>query len=65
MNKRINQMGKINEELLLCAKINFENLERNFPAIRDNPYYTIAKMQLDDGLGEESSFPEEDINNDQ
>lgn len=34
----------------LCAKFNFENLERQFPAIKNHPYYQIAKYQLDWGL---------------
>ncbi len=41
----------MNEELLLSAKINFENFERATPQILDNPYYIIAKAQLDEGLG--------------
>lgn len=36
----------MNEDLALCARINFENLER----ARD-PYFRIAKAQLDEALG--------------
>lgn len=42
---------EMNEELALCAKMNFENLERAFPAIRQHPFYVIAKAQLDESLG--------------
>lgn len=39
------------EELLMCAKINFENLERALPEIAMHPFYRIAKGQLDEALG--------------
>lgn len=41
----------MNEELALCAQINFENLEKAVPALRKHPYYLIAKAQLDEALG--------------
>lgn len=42
------------EELLLCCKINFENLERARPDVRLDPFYVIAKNQLDEAItGEE------------
>lgn len=43
--------NEMNEELLISARMNFENLERAFPAIAGDPYYIIAKSQLDEGLG--------------
>lgn len=41
----------MNEELLACAKLNFENFEKANPEIVRHPYYRIAKAQLDEGLG--------------
>lgn len=41
----------INEELLDCARINFENLERIRPDVAISPYYRIAKAQLDEAMG--------------
>ncbi len=41
----------VNEELLLCARINFENLEKSRPDVAVDPYYRIAKAQLDEALG--------------
>lgn len=41
----------MDEQLLNCARINFENLERARPDIAKDPYYRIAKGQLDEGLG--------------
>lgn len=41
----------MNKELLECAKINFENLERALPPLLEHPYYLIAKGQLDEALG--------------
>jgi hypothetical protein len=38
-------------DLAECAKINFENLERAFPLIKEHPFYLIAKAQLDESLG--------------
>ncbi len=37
-------------ETLKCAQINFDNLVKLHPAIKDIPFYQIAKMQLDDGI---------------
>lgn len=45
----------MNEELIECAKINFENLELVFPIIKEHPFYVIAKAQLDEGLGGKSA----------
>lgn len=39
-------------EEIACAQINFENLERAFPMIKEHPFYKISKMQLDSGLKE-------------
>mgnify|MGYP001602327956 CR=1 FL=1 len=44
---------KLNQELLECAKINFENLVQFNPDIARHPMYVIAKHQLDEGLGYE------------
>lgn len=41
----------MNEELAICARMNFENLEKAMPFIKKHPYYTIAKAQLDEALG--------------
>lgn len=41
----------MNQELAMCAQINFENLERAVPALAKHPYYIIAKAQLDESLG--------------
>lgn len=41
----------MNEELLRCAQINFENLERARPDVARDPYYRIAKGQLDEAMG--------------
>lgn len=43
-----------NEELALCAQINFENFEKAFPVVKEHPYYIIAKAQLDEALGGQS-----------
>ena len=37
-------------EVLLNAQINFENLERMSPALKQNPMYGMAKNQLDNAL---------------
>lgn len=54
---------EMNSELAECARINFENLERAFPAVLVHPFYKIAKAQLDESLGhksfEETLGPEE------
>lgn len=42
----------MNEELVQCAKINFENLEKARPEITRDPFYRIAKAQLDEACGE-------------
>lgn len=42
----------IEQGLVRCAKINFENFERAVPAVRIHPYYTIAKAQLDEACGD-------------
>lgn len=42
----------MNEEQARCAKINFENLEKAMPFIKQHPYYVIAKGQLDEALGD-------------
>ena len=34
-------------ELLECAKINFENVERMNPGLGKHPVYILAKAQLD------------------
>lgn len=56
------QPNRLNEEILLCAQVNFENLERVVPGLSEHPYYRIAKAQLDEGLGgrpvEEALLPE-------
>jgi hypothetical protein len=44
------------EELLRCAQINFENVEKIFPSIKAIPLYKAAKLQLDAGLGHENEF---------
>ena len=44
-------MIKIDIELAECAKINFENLEKAFPLVKQHPFYLIAKAQLDESLG--------------
>jgi hypothetical protein len=41
----------MDENLALCARINFENFERAHPAAAASPYYRIAKAQLDEALG--------------
>lgn len=41
----------MNQELAECAKINFENLEKAVPFLKQHPYYVIAKAQLDEALG--------------
>lgn len=37
-------------ELVTSAQINFENLEKMFPQVKNEPLYVLAKMQLDDGV---------------
>lgn len=44
-------MPEMNHDLAECAKVNFENLERDLPILRKHPMYLIAKMQLDEALG--------------
>lgn len=41
----------MNEQLAMCAKINFENAEKAMPFLKKHPYYAIAKAQLDEALG--------------
>lgn len=41
----------MDQELAMCAQVNFENLERALPIIAKHPYYRIAKAQLDEALG--------------
>lgn len=41
----------MNEELAICAQINFENLELAVPGLKQHPFYIIAKGQLDEALG--------------
>ena len=41
----------MNEELAMCAKINFDNFEKAFSIAKHHPYYMIAKAQLDEALG--------------
>jgi hypothetical protein len=41
----------MNEELVMCAQINFENLERAMPNVKNHPFYKIAKGQLDEACG--------------
>lgn len=41
----------MDENLALCARMNFENLERARPDVAQHPYYRIAKAQLDEALG--------------
>lgn len=45
-------MKMMDQELVYCAKINFENLERARPDIKTDPFYRIAKAQLDEACGE-------------
>lgn len=52
--KEIEGVNKWNEDLAMCAQINFENFERAYPAIKNHPYYLIAKAQLDEALGGKS-----------
>lgn len=40
----------MNQELLRCAQINFENLLKAMPILAAHPYWIIAKEQLDAGL---------------
>ena len=49
---------KINEELLRCAQINFENLERALPLLKSHSFYIIAKAQLDEALGNKDALIE-------
>lgn len=42
----------MNEELVMCAKINFENFLKAHPAAALSPYFLIAKAQLDEACGE-------------
>lgn len=44
----------INEELVLCAQINFENLAKARPDVASDPFYRVAKAQLDEALGGQS-----------
>lgn len=44
-------MSEINIELAECAKINFENLVKAVPILKEHPFYRIAKAQLDEALG--------------
>ena len=46
MNQRTNEGA----ELLRCAQLNFDNLERAIPFIKTDPFYRIARFQLDEGL---------------
>ena len=41
----------LDEELLMCAQSNFENLEKAAPIVSKHPFYRIAKAQLDEALG--------------
>lgn len=41
----------MDQELAMCAQVNFENLERAIPMIAKHPFYRIAKAQLDEALG--------------
>lgn len=41
----------MNEELANCAKINFENFEKDMPGVVTHPFYRAAKAQLDEALG--------------
>lgn len=38
-------------ESLESARMNFDNLEKAYPAIKKHPLYKIARIQLDHGLG--------------
>ena len=35
-------------ELLRCSQINFDNLVKMNPLIKDHPMYQIARLQLDE-----------------
>jgi len=48
--QRVSEMQQ-KEELLGCARINFENLERDRPDVARHPFYRIAKAQMDEALG--------------
>ena len=45
-------MAQLNEEMLRCARCNFENVEKMDPRVKQNPIWIIAMSQLRDGLGE-------------
>lgn len=49
------------DELLECAKINFENVEKMNPGLNKHPIYALAKAQLDECVRRaEHSEAEED-----
>ena len=37
-------------ELIRCSQINFQNVEKMVPLIKDHPIFQMAKMQLVEGL---------------
>ncbi len=53
-------------ELLQSAQINFNNLENQYPIVRQHPLWHVAKAQLAEGLGgptiEQSIQSEEEPN---
>lgn len=40
----------MNEDLIRCAQINFQNLLEAMPMLAKHPYWIIAKEQLDAGV---------------
>lgn len=49
---------RVNEELALCAQINFENFEKAMMGLVNHPFYLLAKSQLDEALGGKSVVEE-------
>ena len=39
-----------NAELAHCALLNFENAANAMPVLRENPFFKIAMMQLNEAL---------------
>lgn len=40
----------MNEDLIRCAQINFENIAKLLPSLAKQPLWVIAKEQLDAGI---------------
>lgn len=48
-------------EVLQCSQINFDNLVRAYPLLAKDPFYRIARYQLDEGVRALEGKPSREI----